>query len=196
MGTVVDLAQRNSTAVRIAQADVRKAQAALSQSQDVFVPSLQFGTGIPAFPEEGFTGSPPTLWSATVQSLVFSVPQKHYIDSARAGMNAANASLKDAREQVAFEASSAYIELDTVNQELQAAGQQQGFASRLVDIEQQRAEAGVDPLSELLQARLTAANIKLRKVHLEVRAAFLAKQLSVLTGLPLGSITADHASIP
>ncbi len=196
LGTVVDLAQRNSTAVRIALADVRKAEAALSQSKDVFVPSLQFGTGIPAFPEEGFTGSPPTLWSATVQSLVFSVPQKHYIDSARAGLNAANASLKDAREQVAFDASAAYIELDTVNQELQAAGQQQEFATRLVDIEQRRAEAGVDPLSELLQARLTAASIKLRKVHLEARAALLAKQLSLLTGLPLGSITADHASIP
>ena len=40
LGTVVDLAQRNSTAVRLAEADVRKAQAVLSESKDVFVPSL------------------------------------------------------------------------------------------------------------------------------------------------------------
>ena len=63
-------------------------------------------------------------------------------------------------------------------------------------IEQQRAEAGVDPLSDLLQARLTAAQLKLKRLHLETRAATLAKQLAVLTGLPVGSITPDHASIP
>ena len=77
-------------------------------------------------------------------------------------------SLKDAREQVALDASTAYIELDTVNQELAAARQQESYAARLVDIEQQRAEAGVDPLSELLQAKLTAANVKLARIHLEV----------------------------
>jgi outer membrane protein TolC len=194
--TVVDLAQRKSTAVRIAQADVRKAQAALSGSQSVVIPSLQFTSGIPAFPEVGFTGSPPTVWSATIQSLVFSVPQKHYIDSAKDGLQAANFAMKDALEQTALESSAAYIEYDTVAQELQATTQQEGFASQLVNIEQQRAEAGVDPPSELLEARLTAANLKLRRLHLEARAGFLAKQLSVLTGLPLGSITTDHSSIP
>ena len=196
LATVVDLAQRNSTTVRLAQADVAKAQAALSESRDIIIPSLQVSTGIPAFPEEGFTGSPPTLWSATVQSLAFSIPQQHYIKAARAGLQAAQFSLKDAREQVAFDASAAYIELDTVTQELQASQQQETFAGRLVDIEQQRAEAGVDALSELLNARLAAANIKLARAHLEARAGRLAKQLSALTGLPLGSITPDHGSIP
>lgn len=196
LGTVVDLAQKNSTQVLLADAAVRKARAALSESKDVFVPSLVFGSGMPAFPEEGFTGSPPTLWSATVQSLVFSIPQKHYIDSARAGLQAATTSLKDAREQVALDASVAYIELDAVNQELQAATQQEGFAARMIAIEQQRAEQGVDPLSDLLEAKLSAANLRLRKIHLEARAAVLSKQLAVLTGLPDGSILVDHASIP
>ena len=63
-------------------------------------------------------------------------------------------------------------------------------------IEQERAEAGVDPLHALLEAKLTAANLKLNRVHLEARAGTLAKQLAVLTGLPVGSITPDHASIP
>jgi len=65
-----------------------------------------------------------------------------------------------------------------------------------VQIEQERTEAGVDPLNELLEARLTAAQIKLKREHLEARAGTLSKQLAVLTGLPLGSITPDHASIP
>ena len=196
LATVVDLAQRNSTAVRIAQADVDKARASLSESKDVLVPSLQFGTGLPVFPEVGFTGQPPSIWNATVQSLIFSIPQKHYIDAARSGLLAASSSLKDAREQVALDASTAYIELDTVNSELETAKQQEEFAGRLVSIEQERTEAGVDPLSDMLQARLTAAQIKLKRQHLETRTATLAKQLAALTGLPVGSISPDHKSIP
>ena len=196
LATVVDLAQRNSTAVRIAQANVNKASAALSESKDVVIPSLQFGTGLPVFPEVGFTGSPPSIWNATIQSLVFSIPQKHYIDAARSGLQAATANLKDAREQVALDASTTYIELDTVNRELEAAKQQEAFAARLVAIEQDRTEAGVDPLNGLLEARLTAAQIKLKREHLETRAGTLSKQLATLTGLPSGSITPDHASIP
>ncbi|HTB95602.1 MAG TPA: TolC family protein [Terracidiphilus sp.] len=196
LASVVDLSQRNSVAVRMAQADLLKAQAALSQSKDVFIPSMLFGTGIPAFPEEGFTGSPPTLWSTTVQSLVFSVPQNHYIHAARAGLDAATAALKDAKEQTALDASTAYIELDTVNRELKEAADQEALAGHLVDIEQQRTEAGVDPLNDLLEARLTAANIKLRRMHLETRAGTLAEQLAGLTGLSASVIVPDHASIP
>lgn len=194
--TVVELAQLNSTAVRAAQADVNKAQAVLSESKDVYVPSLSFSTGIPAFPEVGFTGQPPSLYSATIQSLVFSIPQKYYIEASRSGIKAAVVRLKDTKEQVALDASSAYIELDTVNRELQAAQAEEQFAGRLVEIEQQRAEAGVDSLRDMLEARLTAANVNLARIHLESRAATLEKQLSILTGLPVGSILADHASIP
>lgn len=194
--TVVDLAQRNSTTVRAAQADVSKAESVLSESKDVFIPSLSFSTGIPAFPEEGFTGQPPSLYSFTMQSLVFSTPQKYYIDAAHSGIRAANTRLKDAREQVALDASTAYIELDAVNRELEAAQAQEQFAARLVEIEQQRAEAGVDSLHELLEAKLTAANVKLARIHLQVRAATLQKQISTLTGLPAASILTDHASIP
>ena len=66
----------------------------------------------------------------------------------------------------------------------------------LVDIEQQRSDAGVDPTSELLQAKLQAAQLKLNRIHLQSRASVLEKQLAVLTGLPIGSIRVDHASIP
>lgn len=194
--TVVDLAQKNSTGVRAAMADVNKADAVLSETEDAVIPAVIFNTGLPVFPEVGFTGSPPSIWSATVQSLVYSIPQKKYIDAGRKGLQAAKARLKDAQEQVALDCSTAYIELDTVNQELALVHDEQQDAGRLVDIEQQRTEAGVDPLSDLLQARLTAAQMKLKRIHLESRAANLSNQLSAFTGLPLGSIKVDHASIP
>ncbi len=194
--SVVELAQKNSAAVRLSQADVEKASAELGQSRDAFIPAVSFGSGLPAFPEVGFTGSLPTIWDSTVQSMVFSMPQFRYIQAAKAALQAAQLSLKDAQEQVALDASAAYIELDTVDLALEAVRQQEQDAARLVEIEQQRTEAGVDPLSELLQAQLTAAQLKLKRLHLETRAATLSKQLAVLTGLPVGSITPDHASIP
>ena len=196
LSTVVELAQKNSATVHMAQADVQKAQAEWGQARDAFVPSISFGSGLPAFPEIGFTGSLPTIWDSRVQSLVFSLPQIRYIKAARMGIEAAQLSLKDAQEQVALDASAAYIEMDTVDRELMAAHEEEQHAGRLVAIEQQRAEAGVDPLSSLLQAQLTAAQLKLKRLHLETRYATLAKQLSVLTGLPVGSITPQHSSIP
>ena len=194
--TVVELAQQHSAQVRLAEADVRKARAEASQATDAFVPSISFGSGLPAFPEIGFTGSLPTVWEGRMQSEVFSMTQIRYIQAARQGVKAAQATLKDAKEQVAQDASSAYIELDTVNAEIEAAGEQEKAAARFVEIEQQRTDAGVDPTSQLLEARLTAAETKLKRLHLGTRAATLAEQLATLTGLPMGSIVPDHASIP
>jgi len=192
--TVVDLAQRNSSAVGIADADVQKATAALAQTHDAYIPNFSIGSNVGY--SHGYPTGQPSVGSATMQSLVFSYSQRQYLKAARAGLEAANLALKDAREQVALDASTAYIELDTVNRELAAAQQQESFASELVRIGQQRAEAGVDSDLDLLQARLKAAQLRLQRVHLESRAATLAKQLAVLTGLPVGSVLPDHASIP
>jgi len=194
LGTVVDLAQKNSSAVKLAQADLLKAQAALAQTQDAYIPNLQIGSTVGY--SHGFPTGQPSVGNATMQSLVFSYSQRQYVKAARAGIDAANLSLKDACEQVALDASTTYIELDTVNRELAAAQQQETFTAELVRIEQQRAEAGVDSDMDLLQARLIAANQKLQRLHLETRAATLAKQIAVLTGMPVGAILPDHSSVP
>jgi outer membrane protein TolC len=194
LATVVDLAQRNSSAVKLAEADVQKATATLAQTHDAYIPNFVIGTN--AGYSHGFPTGQPSVGNASMQSLVLSYSQRQYIKAARAGLEAANLSLKDAREQVALDASTTYIELDTVNRELEAAHQQESFTASLLQIEQQRAEAGVDSDLDLLQTRLKVAELKLQRLHLETRAATLAKQLAVLTGLPLGSILPDHSSIP
>jgi len=195
LGTVVSLAQQNSTSVKLASADVRKAEAVLLQTTDVYIPNLIIGSSFGP-PSIGFPAGQPSVANATMQSLAFSFPQRKYIAAARVGIQAANLGLTDAKEQVALDASVAYIELDTVLREMEAARQQSDYANRLIQIEEQRSEAGVDPLSELLQARLTAAQLKLRVLHLEARAGTLRAQLATLTGLPKSSILPDHASIP
>jgi hypothetical protein len=177
LATVVDLAQRNSPAVRLAQADISKAQASYAATRDAIIPSIELRTGLPIFPEVGFTGTPPSIISASVQSLVYGLPQKRYIDAAGYGVKAAFSNLKDAQEQVALDASTAYIEMDTVDSELAAARQQEEFAANLVNIETKRSEAGVDSSLDLLQTRLTAAQLRLKRLHLEVRSSRLANQL-------------------
>ena len=192
--TVVEMAQQNSSSVKIAEADVQKAQAALAQTNDAYIPNFVIGSQIGY--SHGFPTGQPSVGSATMQSLVLSFSQRQYTKAARTGVEAANLSLKDAKEQVTLDAGTAYLELDTVNREIEAARQQQSFAGDLLHIEEQRAEAGVDSNLDLLQTRLRVAELKLQSSHLETRAATLAKQLSVLTGLPVGSILPDHASIP
>ena len=194
LATVVDLAQRNSSEVKLAEADVQKAAAALAQTQDAYIPNFVIGSMVGY--SHGFPTGQPSVGSATMQSLVLSFSQRQYIKAARIGLDAANLSLKDAREQVTLETSTAYIELDTVNRELEASRQQEALAKDLVRIEGERSEAGVDSLGDLLQAQLTAAQLKLKRIHLETRAALLAKQLAVLSDLPASSIFTDHASIP
>jgi len=195
LASVVDLAQRNSSAVKLASADVTKAEALLAQSKDVYIPNLVVGSSVGP-PSIGFTFSQPSIASATMQSLFYSYPQKQYIKAAREGINAATLNLKDAKEQAALDASANYIELDTVSRELATGQEQAEYADKLLQIEQQRQEAGVDPASDVLQARLTLAQLKLRTMHLQSRAATLISQLAALTGLPAASIRTEHASIP
>ena len=192
--TVVEMAQQNSTAVKLANADLQRAQAALGQTQDAYIPNFVIGSQIGY--SHGFPTGQPSVGNASMQSLVLSFSQRQYTKAARAGVEAANLSLKDAKEQVALDASTAYIEMDTVSSELEAVSEQEQNAARLVAIEEQRTEAGIDPLSSLLQTKLTAAQLKLSRLHLETRSATLSTQLAVLTGLPVASIVPDHASIP
>jgi outer membrane protein TolC len=194
LSTVVSLAQDYSSTVKLAKADLQKAQASLAQAQDAYIPNFVIGSTVGY--SHGFPTGQPSVGSASMQSLVFSYSQRQYLKAAHAGIDAATLSLKDAREQVALDASTTYIELDTVERELEAAGQQETFTGDLVQIEQKRVEAGVDSDLDLWQARLKAAQLKAQRIHLETRAATLAKQIAVLTGLPVGSILPDHASIP
>jgi outer membrane protein TolC len=114
--TVVEMAQQNSTAVKLANADLQRAQAALGQTQDAYIPNFVIGSQVGY--SHGFPTGQPSVGNASMQSLVLSFSQRQYTKAARAGVEAANLSLKDAKEQVALDASTAYIEMDTVSSEL------------------------------------------------------------------------------
>jgi outer membrane protein TolC len=192
--TVVDLALRNSTQVRISTAQVERAEAGVTESVAAFRPSFSVGSSLGY--SYGFPVGQPSVVDVTAQSLAFSFSQPDYIRSARNGLLAAQLQLKDTRQQVILDAATDYIELDSVNQQMAALDQQTGYADKLVSIETQRVEGGLDSKVELTQARLTEAQIDLRRLHLADQAELLKERLAHLTGLHAADIVTESKTIP
>jgi outer membrane protein TolC len=184
--TAVDLALRNSTQVRISAADVQHAEAAVMEGVDAYKPSFSVGSSLGY--SYGFPVGQPSVYSVSAQSLAFSFSQPDYIRSARAALLAAQLQLKDTRQQVILDTALDYIELVTVNQQMTALDQQTGFVERLVEIETERVGAGLDSKVELTQARLTGAQVALRRLHLVDQADLVRVRLAHLTGLNPGTL--------
>ena len=111
LGTAVDLALKNDPKVKMSEAAVEKAQAALEGTKDVYVPTLTadagYGQGF------GVPTSLPTVFSLTSQSLVFNFSQHDNIRAAAAGLAAAKFALKDMREQVEEDVAVTYLNLES-----------------------------------------------------------------------------------
>ena len=192
--TVVDLALRNSTAVRINSAEVQRAEASVMEGVAAYKPSFSVGSSLGY--SYGFPVGQPSIYSVSAQSLAFSFSQPDYIRSARSALLAAQLKLKDMRQQVILDAGLDYIELASVNQQITALDQETGFVQRLVAIEDQRVDAGVDRKVELTQARLTGAQIALRRLHLVDQADLVRARLAHLTGLKPDDLATQPESIP
>ncbi len=190
----VDLARRNSPAVRIAQADVAKASAALSETRDAYVPSLTAGSA--AGYSYGFLGGVPSVFNAQIQSLLISFSQPDYIRAAKAGLHTATLNLRDALDQVELDTSLDYLQLNTVTQQLTALDQEATYAERLNTIEQDRLNAGVESRMATTRAEILAAQADLRRLDLRAQAALLRKRLSDLTGLPENLLKTESQSVP
>jgi outer membrane protein TolC len=181
IGSAVALAENNNPRVKIAQADVARTSAALSETKDVYIPSLTAGAGLGE--AYGYSPNPPTLFTFNSGSLIFNPAQRYYIRSARAALEAAQHSYDEARQAVAEDTAQAFLSVQHDEQRLAALTQQTAYASRLVAILQQRLDAGEAAPIDLTQGRLTAANIRVALLHtqddLATDRAHLARLLGV-----------------
>ena len=75
--TAIDLALKNSPKVQAAQAEVDKAYAVLSETRDVYIPTLNVGSGLGY--TYGFPFGAPSLFNITIQSLLFDQSQRNYV---------------------------------------------------------------------------------------------------------------------
>lgn len=192
--TTVDQALRNSTAVRIAAADVQRAAAGLSESKDVYIPNFVLGSSVGY--TYGFPIGQPTIVNVSTQSLIFTFSQRDYIRSAREALKSAQLSLADARQQVVFDAALDYVQLDADRRRIDVLDEQNGDASRLTAIEQRRLDAGVGTREDVLRAKLLSAQIRLKRLHIQDDIDVVRERLAHLTGLPADSLVTETNSIP
>lgn len=191
LSSAVDLALRTHPRVRSAEADVERARYALQETHDVFVPSVTAGAGIGQ--AYGYSTNPPTLFSISAGSLVYNPAQLSYIRSARAALQSAEYALEDMRESVAQDTALAVVALQHDQQREQVIQQEAGFAGTLVDIVQQRLDAGLDTPMSLTQARLTAAQFRAALLRAEDDTASDRARLARMLGVPEQGLTLDPA---
>src|SRR6202789_580058 len=194
LSTAVALALKNDPKVKMSEASVEKAQAALEETKDVYVPTMSANVGY----GEGF-GVPtdlPKVFSISSQSLVFNFSQHDNIRAAASGLASAKLALKDMREQVEEDVAVTYLNLDIDDRSLAVLTQEYGDATRLVTIVQDRLNAGQDDQMTLLRAERTAKQIEVNQLNLQDEIATLSDHLSRLIGLPDDRLTAISSSIP
>ena len=189
LSTTVDLALRGNPRVQGAEADVAKARAQLAEAHDAYVPSINAGAAVGE--SYGYSPYPPTLFTVSGGSLVFSASQFYYIRAARVGLDAAELALDDMREAVAEDTALAVAALDHDQQREAAVRQQSDFATTLVSIVESRVEAGKDTAIELTQARLTAAELRLASLRASDETAVDREHLARLIGLPAAALSVD-----
>ena len=188
------MAEKSSPGVRSAVAKVQRAQAAVEEAKDAYIPNFQLGTS-PGY-AYGFPLGYPALFNAYSQSLLLSFSQPDYIRSARSAFNAANQSLRDEQQQVALDVALDYIQLSHDLEMIAALDQEKSYADSLVSLEHDRVQAGVDPRVSELQAELTSAQVNEKRVHLQNDADEMRQKLAHLTGLPADGLNTVSTSIP
>ena len=194
LSTAVDLALQNSPRVKIAQVDLDRAKAVLSETKEVFVPSVSANAGVGR--EEGAPLSPPVVFSIGAQSLVFSFAQPDYIRAARSGVNSAQLALDVARTDVSEDTINTYLALDNTQRRHAIEVEEAKLANRLVDIVGDRYAAGIDPHIELTRSKRTAAQIQLQLLQLSDEVSANQEHLALLTGLPATGWQTVPESIP
>ena len=192
--SAVNLALKNSPKVRVAQAELAKAEAGREEARDAYIPviSTQAGYG-------QATGAPlnvPVIFNIGAQSLVFSFSQRDYMRSANEGVKAAELMLHSTQVEVVEDVTNVYLTLDSNLERQQVLRESLGVADRLITITSDRITAGVDAKVELPRSRRTATQLRLAALQVDDDIAGGQQHLAQLTGLPAQSLTTDRASVP
>ncbi len=192
--SAIRLAMENSSRVKAAQNDLKKAQAGLAVVKDIYIPSVVTTGGVGE--TYGITLSVPTIFTVAAQSLVYSDQQRFYTRAAHQDLLAAGLALTEARDAVEEDTTITYISLDEANRSAAALGEQYSFAAKLVSIVQDRSQAGLDTPLEVKKARRGAIQIKLAQMQMEDTIASLRAHLAELTGMSNDAIEIVPESVP
>jgi outer membrane protein TolC len=189
IASAVDLAVRNSPRVKMSESDVSKAQAALAESKDVYIPSISAGAALGQ--AYGYSPYPPTLVTLSSSSLAYSSAQSSYIHAARAGVDAALQALADVRETIAEDAALTFLAVDHDQQREEVLHQESEYSGRMLQIVQDRFDAGQDTGMDLTNAKLGSARVHLAQLRAADETATDRSHLARLIGLNTPTLRAE-----
>jgi outer membrane protein TolC len=180
----VDLAVKNSSEVRLAQARLGVAQRAAGLNHSVFLPNLYTGSG--AAYTNGFPLGAPQVFNLSYVQTVFNAPLRGQYRASVERAEVQRIEADRARDAVILRAAISYLELAKVRHSLRLLRQERESATKIADVTRERAKEGLELAIEVTRAELTAARTEQRIVQLEGREDVLETELRQLTGLPAG----------
>src|ERR1700686_1328520 len=196
--TAIELAIKNSATSGLAQADLRRAQATVTQTRDVFLLQMVLGSGLGAsygFPLS-LEGAAPSIFNVNFQGALLNAAQRNFVKAARSDVDATTAQNADRRNDVIMETAVDYVQLDLLESSLTIQREQQQAVQKFQDIVSQRVQAGLDSQVEATRAKLAGARTRLDIAQTQAAADQLRLRLSQLTGLPAASIQTSTETIP
>jgi outer membrane protein len=182
----VTLAEQNSRDLALARVQYSIAQGQISVDRAEFRPNLYTGSG--AAYTSGFPATPggsgPSIFNLSYTQQVFNLPLSGQTKAAED--RAANAKLEmdRVRDDVIVRAASAFLDLANVRHALELMRSEQASAEKILQVTQDRANAGQELPIEVTRSELTAAQVQERILKLEGREENLAEQLRAMTGIP------------
>lgn len=165
-------------------ADVAQRQTGLGRS--AFLPNLFTGSGAAytnGFPSS-VSGAAPSVFNLNYVQTIFNPPLKGKVKAAEDDTRAQRVAVDGVRDDVIVQVASDYLELGEVRDSLQLLQQEMQSAEKVVDLTQQRVQAGLELPIDETRAELTRAQIEERVISLDGREDVLQEDLRTATGIP------------
>jgi len=182
----VTLALQNSRDLALAKVQYSIAQGQVSVDKGEFHPNLYTGAG--AAYTSGFPATPggngPSVFSLSYTQTVFNLPLSGQVKAAEDRAVNAKLELDRVRNDVIVRTASVYLDLANVRHSLELMRSEQASAERILQVTQDRANAGQELPIEVTRSQLTAAQVQERILKLEGREENLTEQIRSLTGIP------------
>ncbi len=182
----VALALRNSREFALARVQEVLAEKSAAKIRAEFRPNLFSGSGLAytrGFPQTQSGGPPPILEVVYSQAFINS-PLRGELRAAEQHVESQRLAMEAARDSVILRTASAYLELAKVRHALELVRRERESAQKILDVTEERAQAGLELSIEVTKAQLSRARVEQRILQLEGREETLEADLHNWTALP------------
>jgi outer membrane protein len=182
----IQLALQNNGQIAAARLSANVAERQTGLSRSAFRPNLFTGSGAAytnGFPSS-VSGAAPSVFNLNYVQTIFNPPLKGKLHAVEDDTRAQRVAVDGVRDGVIVQVASDYLELGEVRDSLQLLQQEMQSAEKVLDVTQQRVQAGLELPIDETRAELTRAQIEERVVSLDGREDVLEEDLRTATGIP------------